>query len=160
VIEVRLACGLIARVDDEDAELVLQYPWHKFRSHKTIYAQACTQKPSGEPTAVYMHHMILGPAEHNRQVDHRDLDGLNNQRSNLRWATRSQQGGNQGLRSSNTSGFKGVWFNKTNRNWVAEARCEGKKVHIGVFQTPEDAARAYDRKAAELFGEFARLNFG
>jgi hypothetical protein len=92
-------------------------------------------------------------------VDHINRDTLNNQLSNLRLATDSQQAQNRRLRSDNTSGYRGVGWNKGARKWRARITVDGKVIFIGDFADKEEAARAYDAAAIEHFGEFAVLNF-
>jgi hypothetical protein len=93
------------------------------------------------------------------QVDHEDGNGLNNQRSNLRIASPTQNQGNARRRKDNTSGYKGVsWYRRTNK-WKAHIRVDKKLRHLGYFIDLTDAARAYDAAALEHFGEFAHLNF-
>lgn len=89
-------------------------------------------------------------------IDHIDGNGLNNSWSNLRPATRIQNGANSSLSKSNTSGFKGVSFNKRIGKWRASISCGRKQISLGHFETAEDAHAAYLEKAKELFGEFAR----
>jgi hypothetical protein len=101
-----------------------------------------------------MHRVIAGTAGH-LQTDHKDGDGLNNRRSNLRPCTSAQNKANVGLRSDNRSGFRGVSRNAQDNCWIA--RIQGR--HIGVFRDAVDAARAYDDAARKAFGEFAHLNF-
>ena len=90
-------------------------------------------------------------------VDHINQDPLDNRRQNLRLATRSQNAANLGPYANNTSGYKGVDFNRG--KWRARITQDGVRYFLGTFDTAEDAARAYDQKALELFGEFASLNF-
>lgn len=91
-------------------------------------------------------------------LDHRDLRYGNNIFRNLREATRGQNMCNTGLRSDNTSGFKGVQFRAqcTSRPWKAVIRAAGRAHHLGYFPTPEEAAAAYETAAIRLHGEFAR----
>lgn len=91
-------------------------------------------------------------------VDHIDGNRLNNQRHNLRLATKSQNGANRGAPSNNKSGFKGIHFDKFNNKWRAEIWCNNKRKRIGRFERIEDAVIAYNETAKELFGEFAYLN--
>jgi hypothetical protein len=67
---------------------------------------------------------------------------------------------NYPLPVTNTSGFKGVWWNKKAEKWKGQIQVDGKKIHLGLFSDPTVAARAYDEAATEHFGEFAHLNFG
>ena len=96
-------------------------------------------------------------------VDHINNDKKNNELSNLRLATRSQNLGARSKLRNNTSGFKGVRYayktKKNKKKWRAEISCNNVYYNLGHFSTKEEAARAYDKKAKELFGEFANINF-
>jgi hypothetical protein len=92
------------------------------------------------------------------EIDHEDCDGTNNRWSNLRPATRLQQSHNRPLQTNNKSGFKGVRWRRQERKWVARITVEGKKVGLGFFDHPEEAAHAYNKAAVKYFGEFATLN--
>jgi len=107
-----------------------------------------------------MHKELLGYKE-GFEIDHRDGDGLNNCRKNLRHATKSQNQGNAKMRSDNTSGYKGVSFEPQTRGkkWKAYIQHEGKRFTLGRHATAECAAMAYDAAAIRLFGEFAKINF-
>lgn len=89
-------------------------------------------------------------------IDHIDMNRSNNRIANLREATTSQNKGNSRAYSNNTSGVKGVCWNKNGRFWQAQIRFQGKKLHLGCFGDINDAAAAYEKAAAELFGEFGR----
>ena len=91
-------------------------------------------------------------------VDHIDGNGLNNQHSNLRIATRSQNLANRGSQENNTSGYKGVCWNKKLQKWIAKICIKGETIHIGCFIDKFEAARAYNIAAGRLFGEYAKLN--
>jgi len=91
-------------------------------------------------------------------IDHRDNDGLNNCKWNLRVCSRKQNNRNRKTRSRKTSDFKGVDLRAGGR-WRAKIRVDGKSIHIGLFATQEEAARAYDVSARKHFGEFACCNF-
>jgi hypothetical protein len=92
------------------------------------------------------------------EVDHIDGDGLNNRRSILRLATRTQIRRNSKRPSNNTSGWKGVLWDKAKRKWRARICVNNIKKSLGRFHTKEEAAYAYDRTAIRLFGQFARVN--
>lgn len=89
-------------------------------------------------------------------IDHIDGDGLNNAWANLRPADKITNGANSRRRITNTSGYKGVCFSKAQQKWRASINHNRKHIALGYFDTPEEAHAAYARKAAELFGEFAR----
>lgn len=152
VMQINLSKGKVALVDAEDYERVSSLRWHAKKKGKTWYAMRSVPKGSryenGEPKykACYMHRLIMGAPE-GIEVDHENGDGLDNRRSNLRLATKSQNQQNQPLlHGANTSGYRGVSKHSLCTKWRAEIKC-------GL------AARAYDSKARELFGEYARLNF-
>lgn len=145
---------LVAVIDDEDFELVRPHRWY-LRVRKGLnYAEAHVYGKR----ACGMHRVILGIVS-NIHIDHIDNDGLNNRKSNLRFATASQNQANTHLRVDNTSGFKGVSWDKSLNRWRVSIRKRGSKRYVGVFTDPIAAAHAYDEAALEYFGEFARINF-
>lgn len=101
-------------------------------------------------------------AMHNEELpeflDHIDQDKLNNRIENLRPCTKSENVVNSRVRVDNSYGYKGVTFHKASGKFAAQSFISGKRVHIGLYHTPEEAALAYNEKAKELFGEFATLN--
>jgi hypothetical protein len=149
-----------ALVDDEDYNELAGYNWFAHDDNdRTIYVTRNTVKEdSGGRTQVLMHRQIVN-AGVGWEVDHIDRNGLNNQRSNLRLCTKSQNQHNANMRSDNTSGFKGVSRAKGARSWQARIRVDGKLIHLGSFSEKSEAAKAYDEVARKYFGEFARTNF-
>lgn len=107
----------------------------------------------------YLHRAIMS-APLGVSVDHINGDTLDNRKSNLRLATSSENGANVPKREGTSSRFKGVCWDKNGHRWKAHIGYQGKRVHLGYFVDEEEAARAYDRVARTLFGEFARTNFG
>ena len=112
----------------------------------------------GKQTSVRMHRVITG-APKSRQVDHINGNGLDNTRINLRLCDASQNQANRGKPINCKSGFKGVSWNKQKRKWIAFIQVLGKHIYLGGFDCKIYAARVYDEKAKEVFGEFARTNF-
>ena len=92
------------------------------------------------------------------QIDHRDINGLNNRKGNLRVATKSQNRANIGLPVNSTSGHKGVTWDAATQKWRARIGVDGSRIHLGLFDFVIEAARAYNAAAIKHFGEFACLN--
>jgi hypothetical protein len=105
-----------------------------------------------------MHRVIMN-APSGMLVDHRDGNGLNNQKSNLRICNRKQNQQNRPMNSNNKSGYKGVCWNKRSNKWRSGIRVDNKDIFLGSFFCLVKAAKAYDEAAKKYFGEFAYLNF-
>lgn len=151
--EISLTQGKIALVDDVDFDCVNKHRWAARKSRHLYYAQS---KIDGKN--VSLHAFLLNPPS-NVDIDHIDGNGLNNQRSNLRICSHMENMANQKRHSDSKSPFKGIWRAAHCDRWAAQLVFNGKKVYLGVYKNPADAALAYDKKAKELFGPFARLNF-
>lgn len=148
-------------VDDGDFHWLQQYPWHRLKEYV-----ATGVRPNGKrskPITVLMHRLIMGFVDINGkelvvgEVDHRDRDGFNNQRLNLRTSTRSQNCINKGVMAG-SSKYKGVSKVASGR-WQARLSNGGVSEYLGLSDTEEEAARVYDKRARELYGEFSCLNF-
>lgn len=149
-----LTQGKVALVDDADFERVNQFKWSAKRGGDNWYAYRSAGYVGGRQKQVTLH-VFLFPGH--PRVDHKNGDGLNNQRHNLRPATHTQNMRNRRKRAISSSQYKGVTRRKS--RWIAQIEILGKGMHLGVFDTEVAAARAYDTKARELFGEFSQLNF-
>ena len=151
---IQLTQGRVATVDDEDFTTLSQYSWcyQKSKTSKTGYAAA---RVDGK--VVRMHRFLMGFPK-DLEVDHRDQNGLNNQRENLRLATSSNNKMNISRRADNTSGHKGVFYRKDTGRYQAFIRKNGKRTTLGCFDTAEEAAIAYECAARRLHGEFARTS--
>ena len=143
-------CDLFALVDDADVPLVSEYTWHRKPSSTTVYAATNIIGSNGKRTTLSMHRLIL-QAKSGQEVDHKDHDGLNNQRENLRLVSRAQNVHN--TRPFRGRKFKGVYRHYSGR-WYA---CLKNKC-LGVFDDEVSAAIAYNEAAATILGETAYMN--
>mgnify|MGYP003635397357 CR=1 FL=1 len=151
---VPLTQGYEAIIDASDVHLVDGFNWYAGLRGNLIYAVA-NKKIGIKSTIVYLHRIImfgLGDFE----VDHKDRDGLNNMRCNLREATKSQNMHNKKKSCNNKSGFKGVSFYKNSGKWVARIKLNGNRTFLGYFASPEEAHAAYCVASRKLHGEFGR----
>lgn len=161
------ARGRVAEVSDgDDYDLVMRHRWNvneRVRPNgSTVGPYAYTSiRRGGRTVNVEMHRLLMPGVP---QVDHKDGNGLNNQRSNLRDATNQQNHANEGKTRTyggkpTSSRFKGVYRHKASGRWHAQINAGGNHRSLGYFSDETDAALAYDTAAREEFGEFARLNF-
>jgi hypothetical protein len=141
-----LTQGKFALVDDRDYWLVRQFKWCAQKAGRSWYASA--RAGMGH---ILLHRLLAGfPPFH---LDHRNGDGLDNRRRNLRPATPQENAMNKKIPSHNTSGFRGVSWHKPSKKWIAHIM----NTHLGLFSSPILAHRAYVVAAKKHFGEFARL---
>lgn len=145
-----------ALVDCSDFEELSQYKWNMLKSRNTQYAQREVRNADGKVEKITMHVQIMQPPK-GMEVDHIDGNGLNNQRSNLRICTRTQNRQNVGAMKNNKSGYKGVSLHKATNKWLAQIRVDGKHHHLGLFTNPEEASKAYIQACKKYHGEFANL---
>lgn len=150
-----LGNGLVAYIDPEDVALVSGRFWHAIKSRRSHYARCSA--PKGTPKTL-MHVLIMGTRD-GFQIDHKNGNGLDNRRENLRWATSAQNMQNARIRPNKQSGLRGVRRGTRAQKWSAAIRANGTRHHLGSFVTSEEAARVYDEAAKRLHGEFAQLNF-
>jgi hypothetical protein len=150
-VEVPLTRGKTARIDARDAERVLARRWVAQKGGNTWYAMSS----DGYGKVVPLHRFITAPPP-DKEVDHRDGDGLNNVRANLRVCSHAENLRNSRAQEGTTSRFKGV--SRQRDKWRAEIEQDGERLYLGQFETEEAAARQYDRAARIFFGGYARTN--
>ena len=143
----------VALVDDEDFELLNQYKWAALKHGNTFYAKR-NITVDGKQATQYMHGAIMN----GKGVDHKDHNGLNNQRSNLRLCNQSENVMNGSKSPNKSSIYKGVCYNKKANKWEVQIIINRNRIHLGLFDSEVEAARSYNAKAIELFCEFANLN--
>lgn len=156
--EIELTKGMVALVDDEDYAMLMSHKWRSMKSKNgTLYAVRNVQV-NGKWGSILMHRLVMD-APPGTEVDHINMNTLDNRKENLRVCSRSENSCNRPANANNTSGYKGVSWDKRNKKWVAQIRRDKKIIHIGYYDDAEEAARAYDEKAKGLFREFAWTNF-
>src|SRR5690606_10757375 len=157
--EIPLTKEYVALVDDEDYDELSQYNWQALVCKSgPVYAVRRLPLPDGRQTRMLMHRQIMGVTGRT-QIDHINRDGCDNRRENLRIATARENSLNRGLFKNNTSGYRGVYLDRRVDKWDARSRVDGKVTFLGIFGTPEEAARAYDRAAIAFNHSHAQLNF-
>jgi hypothetical protein len=159
--EIYLTQGKVTQVDDSDFNWLMRYKWYAYLGYGKIWYAERGKYICEKHYTIRIHREIflINNIKTSYEIDHIDGNGLNNQKYNLRAATRSQNSINRGLNSNNTSGFKGVYYYRTRMKFRAMIGYQGERLHIGYFNDPIDAAVEYDRYAKRLFKEYAWLNF-
>jgi len=160
--------GYEFEIDDEDFRIISRYNWYGYKARNKIKTGDISWKSSYVYTSMWINkksqnirlHRLILEAPKGVQIDHINGNGLDNRKANLRFCNNSQNLMNQRKRITNKSGYKGVSLraNGKKKKWVAQIRINGNNKFIGHFETAAEAAIAYNNKAKELFGEFARLN--
>lgn len=158
--EIKLTRGKITLVDDEDYEWLNQYKWCYAGPGYAYRRTRNNEKPA--PYTTVMHRQIMsfyGYDIDGLNIDHKNGNRLDNQKSNLRVATNNQNVFNQRKHKDNTSGYKGVSWSKDHKEWEVYITVNKRRIHLGYRENLEDAARLYDVAALKYFGEFSKLNF-
>lgn len=155
--QIQLTQGKVSLVDDDMFEYLNQWKWCAAKNQGRWYAIRSEGTKPFQRT-IRMHRVVINPGP-DTDVDHKDGNGLNNQRYNLRECIHIKNSANRSKNINNISGYKGVYWNEKAKKWHAQIMVSYKRIHLGLFQNPGDAARAYDEAAKKYFGEFARFNF-
>lgn len=143
------AQGIFILVDDQDFDRAIQHGWSL---DPRGYAHAKIEQET-----VLLHRWLVG-AQKGEEVDHKNHNTLDCRRENLRRCTKSQNMANMKTPRSNTTGFKGVTYDKRVNRYTARIKVNQKHLHLGSFLTAEDAGIVYNHAAKQHFGEFALFN--
>jgi len=155
--KIKLTNNKVALVDDGDYNVLNKYKWSAVKHCKTFYAERNSKSKDGKWKTVRMPVVILKIPK-GKEVDHRNGNGLDNQRKNLRVCTRSQNAMNRGIINSNTSGFKGVHWDGVSKKWRAQITYGGKYKHLGFFQNISQAYKAYCMACVKYHKDFSKIN--
>lgn len=142
-----------AIIDNEDFERVNQFKWWVSKERNNTYA-GMTVRINNKRSTIKMHQFIMN----GKNIDHADQNGLNNQKLNLRFCTKSQNGMNRKSIKNATSIYKGVSWSKVAKAWTVQITHNKTSLHVGYFKIEKEAAIAYDKAAIKYHKEFAYLN--
>lgn len=160
--KIRLTSGKYTLVDDENYKALSKFNWYFARQRKENSGYAVRNGPRVGGKRLYMismHREILGlKYQDKKQCDHINGNGLDNRRENLRICTAQQNSCNQKIRKNNTSGYKGVHWDRSRMLWRTTIKINRKLIFLGRFKNRIKAAKAYNKAAKQLFGNFANLN--
>jgi hypothetical protein len=156
--QIQLTQGKFALVDDNDFDWLNQWKWCA-AFNGGLWRAIRTKYDNNIKTTVFMHREIMGLCgDGGQEVDHRNRNGLDNRRDNLRVCNHSENVCNRKVQK-HTSIYKGVYWNTSRKGWQALIRSNLKSHYLGVFNSEVLAAKAYDEAAQKYHGEFAALNF-
>jgi len=142
--KIKLTQGKVALVDDEDYNKLNQFNWYAHNGWgDNFYAVRNVWLAKNKRKTERMHNVIFGKTTEGNTVDHIDRNGLNNQKENLRECTKSENSLNTDIYKSNTSGFRGVSWDKVTKKWKVQRSFNKKQQYLGVFSTKIEAYRIY-----------------
>lgn len=149
--------NFVSCISEEDEYLLVCYSWYVDKRGGNFYLTANSwRRGENRNSKIYLHRLVMMFPD--GIVDHIDGNTLNNCRSNLRIVNSKQSSINKGIHSDNQVGYKGVCFRPHANKFVAKLVVNGKQMHGGYFDKPEDAAIRYNEMAIKHYGEYARLN--
>lgn len=155
--EIILNKNKVAFVDDDLFDELNKFKWRADKQHNTFYA-ARTIVVNGKNKVIYMHRIILNLTDSNVFVDHKNRNGLDNQKENIRTCTNSENQKNMAHREGCSSIYKGVSFHKRCKKWQSQIIINGKSKHLGYFEIEIEAAKKYNDYAMIHYREFANIN--
>lgn len=155
--KIKLTQGKSSLVDNSDYELLNKFKWQAYWDGYNWYAGRSDKKIKDKPRqTIKMHRVIMNPKKF-QEVDHINGDGLNNQRKNLRLCSHQQNCFNRKRMISNTSGFKGVNWNKNSKKWIARIQINGKRISLGYFNSKEKANEIYIKNSKKYHGKYSKI---
>jgi hypothetical protein len=158
--QIKLTKNQVTFVDDEDYNFLMQWKWHaKPNMNNGYYAIRGFKNEKNTMSKIHMHRVIMNLTDPNLVVDHIDGNPLNNQKSNLRICTKDQNRHNRKASKSKKSKYLGVFWNKECNKWYSQIKDGKKIIYLGIHNTEEEAAMAYDEASKKKYGEYAYLNF-
>ena len=152
-----LSQGYEAMIDVDDIKIVDDKNWSATVTPHTVYAHGRMKRMDGTLRRISIHREIMGNPV-GMEVDHISGNALDNRRENLRILTHSDNVKNARIRNDNTSGYKGVMWHKATQKWLSKIQINGKRIHLGLFDTPAKAHAAYCEASARLHGDFGRTS--
>jgi len=153
---IALTRNILALVDDEDFEKLSKHKWFAYPHGKTFYAMRVINK-NGKSHKIRMHREIMN-VQKGFEIDHKDRNGWNNQKSNLRICTKEENNRNRGLQKNNKSGVPGVWWRKEMKKWRVFIRSHGKLIHLGHFDSKDEAIKVRLEATKKHHKEYAYNN--
>lgn len=156
--KILLTQGQIALVDDEDFDFINQWKWYyeKKNRNNTGYAIR-TVKINGKRKRLYMHRVLL-KAPDGMEVDHKNMNGIDNRKENIRVCTCLENKRHYSVRRDNRTGIKGVSWDKRRQKYRVQISIKGKRLWLGTYNSLSDATTIYNEAARQYYKEFAYLN--
>lgn len=148
-----LTKGKEAIVDDDIFLYLMQWRWYCSTQNRAVR----TTGDGKDQKMIYMHRVVMGDPE-GMEIDHINMDSLDNRRENLRVCTRAENSANKKKYSTNTSGYKGVTRNRKSGRWIARITINYVNIHLGSFDSAKEAAKAYNEASEKYHGEYSRAN--
>lgn len=161
MVEIKLTKNKIAIVDDKYFEYINSFNWYYDKGYAWRNGKKTGSSRYGYNTresAISMHRFLMRLSDKNKCVDHINRNGLDNRLCNLRICSKKENTWNKGINKNNTSGYKGVYWQKEKNKWHARITKDGKVTFLGLFENKDVAAKEYNKAAKKYFGKFASLN--
>ena len=156
--EIQLTKGKVTIVDDEDFEYLNQWKWSTNSAKPERFYAWRNKRIDGKVNMIYLHRFILNITDRKIYVDHINNNSLDNRKVNLRQCSHSENERNKDKTKRNSSGFKGVCFDKSCNKFCSLITVNKKRIWLGYFIDPIDAAKVYNEAALKYHGDFAKLN--